>query len=116
MDLMGLFRVVLDIAFWGLWILLVGYCVWFLVLAKTHQTVSLGDLAMRWKIHKSSSGCASSGIQALIKKKSAVIGFRCGCGFEFRQQRLVSQSILKVHPLSEEDETVFCKIDEFLKV
>ncbi len=107
---------VLDIAFWGLWILLVGYCVWFLVLAKTYQNVSLGDLAMRWKIHKANSRCTHSGIQALIKKKSTIIGFRCGCGFEFRQQRLVSQSIIKVHPSSKEDENVFCKIDEFLKV
>ena len=96
--------------------MLLGYCVWFLVLAKTYQSGSLSDLIMRWKIHKGNLGCASTGIQALIKKKRLVIGFRCGCGFEFTQKRLVSQSILKVQPLSKEDKSVFCRIDEFLKV
>ena len=39
----------------------------------SNQSVSLGDLVMKWKIHKANSGCGYSGIQALIKKKKLLL-------------------------------------------
>ena len=81
--------------------------------SKDLSDFSLGDLVMKGKIHKANSGCGYSGIQALIKKKFGYL-VRCGCGFEFRQKRLVSQSILKVQTLSKDDENVFCRCFPFV--
>jgi len=64
---------------------------WFLFKAKTVQPLTLDDLALTWKVHKQQKGCNASRIHSLIKENDEIVGFRCECGYEFIQKRLISQ-------------------------
>ncbi len=77
----------------GCWILLGAYILWFMFKAKTVQPLTLDDLALTWRVHKKQKGCTASRINSLIKEKNEVIGFRCDCGYEFIQKRLLSQKL-----------------------
>ena len=84
---------IVDILFWGFWISLLVYFVWFLFFAKTYQPLSSEDVALRWNIHKNNADCSFSKIEYLTQKKKQIIGFKCGCGFQFTQKRLITQKI-----------------------
>jgi hypothetical protein len=73
------------------WTALVVYVVWFIFKAKTVQSLTLDDLALTWKMHKQQTGCTASRIHGLIKENDEVIGFKCDCGYEFIQKRLITQ-------------------------
>ena len=90
---MEAFIVVLEFLVPIVWIALLLFTVWFLFKAKTDQPLSLDDLALSWRIHKQQNGCKANRILQLIKVKDEVVGFKCECGYEFRQKRLVSQSL-----------------------
>ena len=75
----------------GFWIALVAYALWYLFKAKTVQPLTLDDLALTWRVHKKQEGCNASRIHGLIKESDEVIGFRCDCGYEFIQTRLITQ-------------------------
>jgi hypothetical protein len=81
----------LELFMVGCWILLVVYVLWFIFKAKTVQPLTLDDLALTWRVHKQQKGCTASRINSLIKENEEVIGFRCDCGYEFIQKRLLSQ-------------------------
>lgn len=73
------------------WTALVSYVMWFIFKAKTVQPLTIDDLALTWKVHKQQSGCTSSRIHGLIKENDEIVGFRCDCGYEFIQKRLITQ-------------------------
>jgi hypothetical protein len=75
----------------ALWITLAVYLFWYIVKATTYQSLSLNDLALLWRVHKLEAGCKSAYIQDLLVKGDEVVGFRCGCGHEYLQKRLISQ-------------------------
>jgi hypothetical protein len=75
----------------ALWITLCVYLFWYVVKATTYQSLGLNDLALVWKVHKREAGCKSTYIQDLLVKGDEVVGFRCGCGHEYLQKRLISQ-------------------------
>jgi hypothetical protein len=76
----------------GFWFALVAYVLWYLFKAKTVQPLTLDDLALTWKVHKQRDGCNASRIYSLIKENDEVVGFRCECGYEFIQKRLITQN------------------------
>ena len=82
---------ILDVLFLGFWAILFCFIAWYLFFAKTYQSVSKDEIAIRWKIHKSNSDCKSRKIEYLKQKKDLIYGFKCGCGFEFKQKRLITQ-------------------------
>ena len=84
-------KMLLELFMAGCWILLVVYVLWFMFKAKTVQPLTLDDLALTWRVHKQQRGCAASRISSLIKENDEVIGFRCDCGYEFIQKRLLGQ-------------------------
>jgi hypothetical protein len=53
--------------------------------------LTLDDLALTWKLHKHQSGCKSSRIHDLLVRNDEVVGFKCECGHEFLQKRLITQ-------------------------
>ena len=79
----------------GFWIALAVYCFWYFFLAKTVQPLTLDDLALIWKLHKLQTGCKSKRIHSLLESKNEVIGFKCDCGYEFKQKRLITQRAIK---------------------
>jgi len=81
----------LYVLMFGFWIALAGYVLGFPFKAKTVQPLTIDDLALTWRVHKQQKGCNASRIHGLIKENDEVIGFRCDCGYEFIQQRLISQ-------------------------
>ena len=81
----------LYLLMFGFWIALASYVLWFLFKAKTVQSLTLDDLALTWKVHKKQKGCTTSRIHSLIKENDEVIGFKCDCGYEFIQKRLITQ-------------------------
>jgi hypothetical protein len=76
----------------GFWIALVAYVLWYFFKAKTVQSLTLDNLALTWKVHKQRDGCNASRIQSMIKENDEVIGFKCECGYEFVQKRLITQN------------------------
>jgi hypothetical protein len=81
----------LYVLMFGCWFALVAYVLWFMFKAKTVQPLTLDDLALTWKVHKQQTGCTASRIHGLIKENDEVIGFKCDCGYEFIQKRLITQ-------------------------
>ena len=81
----------------GLWAALAVYCFWYFFIAKTVQPLTLDELALIWQLHKQHTGCTSSRIHSLIESNNEVVGFKCDCGYEFKQRRLITQRISKPH-------------------
>lgn len=73
------------------WLAFGAYLLWFFFKAKTVQPLTLDDLALTWKVHKQQNGCNASRIHGLIKGDNEIIGFKCECGYEFIQKRLITQ-------------------------
>ena len=84
-------NMMLDVLMAGSWVTLVVYIMWFIFKAKTVQPLTIDDLALTWKVHKQQEGCTASRIHSLIKENDEIIGFRCDCGYEFVQKRLITQ-------------------------
>jgi hypothetical protein len=85
----------LDLLLWGSWFILGAYSSWFLFKAKTYQPLTLDDLALTWKLHKQHAGCKASRIHSLLTKNDKVVGFKCECGHEYLQKRLITQKVRK---------------------
>jgi hypothetical protein len=86
-------KMLLDLLTWGFWLALVAYALWFLFRAKTFQPLTLDDLALMWKLHKQTTGCTASRINSMLKNDDEVVGFKCDCGYEFLQKRLITQRV-----------------------
>ena len=82
----------LELVMLGAWTALVVYVSWFFFKAKTVQPLTIDDLALTWKVHKRQKGCNASRIHSLLKENDEVVGFKCDCGFEFIQKRLITQT------------------------
>jgi len=83
----------LDLIMLGFWLALVTYAIWYLFKAKTIQPLTLDDLALTWKIHKHQTKCKASHIHTLLVKDNEVVGFKCECGHETIQKRLITQNV-----------------------
>ncbi len=81
----------LELLLLASWLILGLYIFWFLFKAKTFQPLTLNDLALGWKLHKHQTGCKASRIDSLLVKNDEIVGFRCSCGYEFLQKRLITQ-------------------------
>ena len=79
----------------GFWLALAVYCFWYFFLAKTLQPLTLDDLALMWQLHKQQTGCKAARIHSLLERNKEVVGFRCECGYEFQQKRLITQRVSK---------------------
>jgi len=85
-------KILLFLLVGGFWIVLVAYVLWYFFKAKTVQPLTLDDLALTWRVHKQRDGCKASRIHSMIKENDEVVGFRCECGYEFIQKRLITQN------------------------
>jgi len=75
----------------GFWLALGTYVFWYVVKAKDFQPLTLDELALTWRLHKHQSGCKSASMHDLLVRNNEVVGFRCECGYEFLQKRLITQ-------------------------
>jgi hypothetical protein len=89
---------VLELIIGSLWLVLGAYVLWYLFKAKTFQPLTLDDLALTWKLHKKQTGCTASRINTILVKNNKFIGFKCECGYNYLQKRLITQ---KIHPYTE---------------
>jgi hypothetical protein len=89
----GWTKMLLGLLLGGFWAALAVYCVWYFFLAKTLQPLTLDDLALMWRLHKQQAGCKALRIHSLLEKNNEVVGFKCECGFEFQQRRLITQRV-----------------------
>lgn len=106
-------RKMLEYMLYGTWFLLGAYAFWFVSKAKTFQPITLDELAMAWKLHKREANCSSAQIHDLLVRKGEVVGFKCDCGYEWLQKRLISQ---KVHLRTQNDKLLSTsQIEELLK-
>ena len=88
----------LDSLMLGSWLTLTVYTVWYLFKAKTFQPLTLEALALTWRFHKTQTGCTASRLSNLITRNDEVVGFKCDCGYEFQQKRLITQNVSKPQP------------------
>lgn len=80
------------------------YCYWYFFVAKTVQPITKEEVDLGWKLHKKQSGCTESRIKDLLNDRGGVVGFRCECGYEFKQKRLITQEARKL------DSSVECSV------
>jgi len=78
-----------------IWFAFAGYAFWYTFKAREYQPLTLDDLALTWRIHKHQTGCKASRIQDLLVRNEEVVGFKCDCGYQHLQKRLISQ---RIHP------------------
>jgi hypothetical protein len=88
-------KMMLEIVTAIVWLALTFYITWFLFGAKTYQSLTLDDLALQWKLHKQKTGCTATRIRSMIKRNGKIVGFKCNCGYEFYQKRLITQRVNK---------------------
>jgi hypothetical protein len=67
------------------------YIIWYFFEAKTYHSLNLDELAPMWKTHKQQTGCKSTNSQALLMKNNEVVGYKCSCGKNYCQKRLITQ-------------------------
>ena len=79
----------------GFWLAFAVYCFWYFFMAKTFQPLTWDNLALTWRLHKQQTGCTASRVHSLLTSNNEVVGFKCWCGYEFRQRRLITQKVLK---------------------
>jgi len=79
----------------GFWLAFTVYCFWFFFMAKTLQPLTWDNLALTWRLHKQQTGCTASRVHSLLTRNDEVVGFKCWCGYEFSQRRLITQRVLK---------------------
>ncbi len=84
------------------WLMLGVYGLWFSFKANTLQPMSYEDLFLTWELHKQQAECRATGLHVFRNKNHKVVGFRCECGHEFEQERLITQKIRKRHVSPEE--------------
>ena len=77
------------------WLVLGVYGSWFFFKAKTLQPMSYEDLFLTWKLHRQQAECEATGLSVFRNRNDKVVGFRCECGYEFQQERLITQKICK---------------------
>jgi hypothetical protein len=58
-------------------------------MTKTFQPLSSDDLTLTWKLHKKQTGCKASHIHTLHIRNNEVVGFKCDCGNDYLQKRLM---------------------------
>ena len=88
----------LELIIGTVWAILGTYAAWFFFKAKTVQPLTLDDLTFTWKLHKKQTGCTASRIDTINVRNNKAIGFKCECGYNYLQKRLITQ---KVHPYIE---------------
>jgi hypothetical protein len=71
------------------------YITWFLFGAKTHQPLTPEEVTLQWEVHKQRTGCNTKRPPTMIKINNKIVGFKCKCGYEYNQKRLITQRILK---------------------
>lgn len=81
----------------GVWLILGTYLLWYFFKAKTIQPLTLDALAITWKLHKKQTGCNAPHVDSILVNNNNVIGFKCECGYTYKQQRLVTQN-LRAYP------------------
>jgi hypothetical protein len=77
----------------SMWLTLGTYATWFFFRAETVQPLALEDLVLAYKLHKKQAKCPVQRVHTLYVKNRGIVGFRCGCGYEYVQKRLLSQKI-----------------------
>ena len=86
-------EVIAEILIALLWLGVTAYSIWYLFGAKTYHPLTLDNLALQWKLHKQKTGCKANQPKSMIEKNNEIIGFKCECGYEYRQKRLITQRV-----------------------
>ena len=102
----------LELLLWTFWFIFGVYSFWFFTQAKTFQPITLDQLALTWKLHKQQTGCKASRIHSILTKNDDAVGYRCDCGHEFIQKRLITQ---KARPYVQTTMHTLQKTSGFLK-
>ena len=108
----------IEILFGAIWTCLGVYIVWYFFKAETLHPLSSNDLTLTWQLHKTQTGCTASNIHTLHIKNNAIVGFKCNCGYNYIQKRLLTQKtppeiqpktksqLPKINDLIKSDETI----------
>jgi hypothetical protein len=83
----------LELIIGSIWLVLASYLIWYFFKAKTFQPLTLDALALTWKLHKKQTGCTASHVNSILVKNNNTIGFKCECGYNYLQKRLITQKI-----------------------
>jgi len=65
----------------------IAACSVFLSLAKRNAPISIDDAKVIWTMHRKDSGCNRREWQFIKRREDKVIGFKCACGYEYKQKR-----------------------------
>ena len=78
-------------------IIAIAYYCWYSFVGKTPQPLTASEAKVIWLMHKKQTSCTGSQIKHLLHNKTDIIGFKCECGYEFKQQRSFTEIVRKPH-------------------
>jgi hypothetical protein len=71
------------------------YGYWYFFVAKIFEPLTREEADIAWQLHKKQKNCEASRIKDLLEEGGKIVGFRCECGHEFKQTRLITQKARK---------------------
>ena len=77
-------------------VVFVGYFCWYVFVGKTLQPVSAEEIDLMWRLHRMQTKCNGSRFTDLLSYREKIVGYRCECGYEFKQKRLIAQNVQKM--------------------
>ncbi len=70
-----------------------AYFCWYAFVGRTLQQITEDEAKLTWRMHKKNSGCKGARITDMLSYRGKTVGFRCECGYEFKQKRLLGQNV-----------------------
>ncbi|MEM3578277.1 MAG: hypothetical protein QXX51_07520 [Candidatus Bathyarchaeia archaeon] len=69
-----------------IWACFAAYATWYFTYAKHFAPITYNEARILWKIHKQNTNCNGRRWRE-IKRKEAIVGFECECGYKHIQRR-----------------------------
>jgi hypothetical protein len=69
-----------------LWVSFIVYALWYSARAKDYAPITSTEAKQLWVIHQQGSHCTSKKWRQ-VRKRDVTVGFECGCGYKYMQQR-----------------------------
>ena len=73
-----------------------AYFCWYAFFGRTFQQITEEEAKLTWRLHKKNTRCKGSRITDMLNYRGKTVGFRCECGYEFKQKRPLGQNVQRL--------------------
>ncbi|NIR86437.1 hypothetical protein GWO13_02250 [Candidatus Bathyarchaeota archaeon] len=90
------------------WVCAAAYGFWYVFRAKEYVPLSQEEVFILWNVHKKDTKCNSEKLHQ-IKRKNAIVGFECDCGYKYYSRRRITQKPVNHFEHGHELEELTCQ-------